>query len=161
MFLYICSVCFVLLRFRPYAFVEAAALRSIDLRYERAPIATRVFLLLLLFLRCRFFRVFFLYHFRFIFVWRVRRTFFPSFRMVFFYVLPCDHGRNFFKSNYVRIQSINQSHGESTINRADHPISYYPDKLIVVVVVVVVSHIQRTKKLLYTVANPAHIKTGS
>ena len=84
----------------------------------------------------------FLYHFRFIFVWRVRRTFFPSFRMVFFYVLPCDHGRDFFTSIYVRIQSINQSHGESTINRADHPISYYPDKL-VVVVVVVVSHIQR------------------
>ena len=36
--------------------------------------------------RCRFFRVFFLYHFRFLFVWRVRRTFF-SFRMVFFYLV--------------------------------------------------------------------------
>ena len=34
---------FVLLRFRLYAFVEAAALRSIVLRYAGAPIATRVF----------------------------------------------------------------------------------------------------------------------
>ena len=33
---------FVLLRFRLYAFVEAAALRSIVLRYAGAPIATRV-----------------------------------------------------------------------------------------------------------------------
>ena len=38
-----CSVCFVLLRFRLYAFVEAAALRSIVLRYAGAPIATRVY----------------------------------------------------------------------------------------------------------------------
>ena len=35
---------FVLLRFRLYAFVEAAALRSIVLRYAGAPIAIRVFL---------------------------------------------------------------------------------------------------------------------
>ena len=34
--------CFVLLRFRLYAFVEAAALRSNVLRYAGAPIATRV-----------------------------------------------------------------------------------------------------------------------
>ena len=34
---------FVLLRFHLYAFVEAAALRSIVLRYAGAPIATRVF----------------------------------------------------------------------------------------------------------------------
>ena len=34
--------CFVLLRFRLYAFIEAAALRSIALRYTGAPIATRV-----------------------------------------------------------------------------------------------------------------------
>ena len=33
---------FVLLRFRLYAFVEAATLRSIVLRYAGAPIATRV-----------------------------------------------------------------------------------------------------------------------
>ena len=37
-----CYVCFVLLRFRLYAFVQAAALRSIVLRYAGAPIATRV-----------------------------------------------------------------------------------------------------------------------
>ena len=54
-------VCFV---FRLYAFVEAAALRSIVLRYTGVPIATRVsfFLFFLSFLfiwRCRFFRVFF------------------------------------------------------------------------------------------------------
>ena len=34
---------FVLLRFRLYAFVEAAALRSVVLRYAGAPIATRVY----------------------------------------------------------------------------------------------------------------------
>ena len=34
--------CFVLFRFRLYAFVEAAALRSIVLRYAGAPIARRV-----------------------------------------------------------------------------------------------------------------------
>ena len=57
-------VCFVLLRFRLYAFVGAAALRSIVLQYAGAPIATRFFCFLfiiffLLFIwRCRFFRVF-------------------------------------------------------------------------------------------------------
>ena len=39
-----CFVCFVLLRFRLYAFVEAAALRSIVLRHAGVPIATRFFL---------------------------------------------------------------------------------------------------------------------
>ena len=71
-----CYVCFVLLRFRIYAFVEAATLRSIVLRYAGASIAARVFI----FWRCRF-SEYFLYHFRFLFVsfvWRVRRTFFPS-----------------------------------------------------------------------------------
>ena len=38
-----CYVCFVLLRFRPYASVEVAALRSIALRYAGAPIAARDF----------------------------------------------------------------------------------------------------------------------
>ena len=37
-----CYVCLVLLRFRLYAFIEAAALRSIVLRCAGAPIATRV-----------------------------------------------------------------------------------------------------------------------
>ena len=67
--------CFV---FRLYAFVEAAALRSIVLRYASAPIATRVFFL---FLETSLFPSIFLHHFRFLFaLWRVRRTstFFPS-----------------------------------------------------------------------------------
>ena len=38
-----CYVCFVLLRFRLYAFVEAAALRLIVLRCAGAPILKRVF----------------------------------------------------------------------------------------------------------------------
>ena len=55
-----CYLCFVLLRFRLYTFVEAAALRSIVLRYAGAPIATHVFFFSLLFIRrCRVFRVFF------------------------------------------------------------------------------------------------------
>ena len=56
-----CYLCFVLLRFCLHAFVEAAALRSIVLRYADAPIATRVsfFFFLLFIWRCRFFRVFF------------------------------------------------------------------------------------------------------
>ena len=77
-----CYVCFVLLRFRLYAFVEAAALRSIVLRYAGSPIATRVssFLFFLLFIwRCRFFRVFFVpYPLSLILYRRLRRTFFPS-----------------------------------------------------------------------------------
>ena len=62
-----CYVCFVLIPFRLYAFVEAAALRSIVLRYAGAPVAARVFFFLFFFFfspslfiwRCRFFRVFF------------------------------------------------------------------------------------------------------
>ena len=54
-----CYVYFVLLRFRLYAFVEAAALRPIVLRYAGAPIAPRAFFFLLFIWRCRFFRVFF------------------------------------------------------------------------------------------------------
>ena len=82
-----CYACFVLLRCPFYDFVQAEVIRSIVLRYASASIATRVsfFLVFLPFLfiwRCRFFRVFYkilvLYHFRFLFVWRVRRTFFPS-----------------------------------------------------------------------------------
>ena len=60
--------CFVLLRFRRlYGFVEAAALRSIVLRYAGAPIATRhvflsfLFSLLFIWRICRFFRVFFFF----------------------------------------------------------------------------------------------------
>ena len=58
-----CFVCFVLLRFRLYAFVEAAPLRSIVLRYA--------FFFLFVYLEMSLFPSFFLYHFRFLFVWRV------------------------------------------------------------------------------------------
>ena len=57
-----CYLCFVLLRFRLYAFVEAAALRSTVLRCAGAPIATHTCFFLFSFLliwRCRVFRVFF------------------------------------------------------------------------------------------------------
>ena len=57
-----CYLCFVLFRFRLYAFVEAAALRSTVLRYAGAPIATHTCFFLFSFLlvwRCRVFRVFF------------------------------------------------------------------------------------------------------
>ena len=75
--------CFV---FSPYAFVEAAA-RSIGLRYAGVPIAKRVLFFYFVFIwRCRFFQIFVLYHFRFLFVWRVRRTFFPS-GWCFFYLV--------------------------------------------------------------------------
>ena len=81
-----CHLCFVLLRFRPCASVEAAALRSIVFRYAGAPIARRVSFFLLFIWKCRLFRVFVLYHCRFLFVWRVRRTFFPS-GWCFFYLV--------------------------------------------------------------------------
>ena len=72
--------------FRLYAFVEAAALRSIILRYAGVPIATRVSFFLSFFILILFGGVAFSeYFFRFNFVWRVRRTFF----------LPCDHGLDF------------------------------------------------------------------
>ena len=75
-----CYVCFVLLCFASFFrlyvfFVEAAAPRSIVLQYEGAPIARRVFWGGG---RCRFFRVFVLYHFRFLFLWRIGRTLSPS-----------------------------------------------------------------------------------
>ena len=86
--------CFV---FRLHAFVEAAALRSIVLRYAGVPIATRVSFFLSF---CYFllfgdvdFSEYFLYHFRFLFVWTIEyvvRSFLPD--GVF---LPCDHGLDF------------------------------------------------------------------
>ena len=87
----LCYVCFVLLRFRLYAFVEAAALRSIVLRcYAGAPIATRVSFP---FFGDVAFSEYFVYHFRFLFVWTIEyavRSFLPT--GVF---LPCDHGLDF------------------------------------------------------------------
>ena len=68
--------CFV---FRPYAFAEAAALRSIAFHiYAGVPIATRVFLLLFFLDNMSLFPIIFSdYFFRFLFVRRVRRTFIP------------------------------------------------------------------------------------
>ena len=89
----LCYVRFVLFRFRLFALTEAAALRSIVHRYACAPTATRSYLTTVCVLfcfsfflwRCRFFRVC-LHHLRFLFVWRVRRTFFTS-GWCFFYLL--------------------------------------------------------------------------
>ena len=79
-------LCFV---FRLYAFVEAAAFRSVVLRYAGVPIATCVSSFFF-FLFCLFgdvsFSEYFLYHFRFLLVWRVRCTFFPS-GWCFFYLV--------------------------------------------------------------------------
>ena len=78
-------------RFRLYAFVEAAALRSIVLRYAGAPIATHTYMSLFLFLEVSLFpsisciiSAFFLYG------EYVVRFLLPN--GVF---LPCDHGLDF------------------------------------------------------------------
>ena len=63
--------CFV---FRLYAFVRAAALRSIVLRYAGAPIATRFFF----FFEMSLFPSIFCIISAFLFVWGVPRTFIPS-----------------------------------------------------------------------------------
>ena len=78
--------CFV---FRLYDFVEAGAFRSIALRYAGAPIATLVFVFVL----DVAFSEYFLYQFRFLFVWTIEyivRSFLPN--GVF---LACDHGLDF------------------------------------------------------------------
>ena len=80
--------CFV---FRLHVFVKAAALRSIVLRYAGVPIATRVsfflsFFFFTFYLEMMMSLYFFLYHFHFLFVWRARRTFFPS-GWCFFYLV--------------------------------------------------------------------------
>ena len=86
------GVTFVLFSFgfRLYAFVEDAALCSIVLRYAGVPIVIRVFFFnfsfFFVYLGMSLFPIFFLYHFRFLFVWRVRRTFFPS-GWCFFYLV--------------------------------------------------------------------------
>ena len=92
-------LCFV---FRLYAFVDAAALRSIVLRYAGAPIATRA----CFFGRCRFSRVFFV---SFPLSLCMESTSYVlSFRMVFFYLVTT--GWIFYSSlceNLIN-QSINQ-----------------------------------------------------
>ena len=78
--------CFVFV----FAFVEAAAHRSIVLRYAGAPIATRVSFSFFGYVA---FSEYFLYHFRFLFVWTIEyvvRSFLPN--GVF---LHCDHGLDF------------------------------------------------------------------
>ena len=82
--------CFV---FRLYAFDEAAALRSIVLRYAGAPIATRVFFSFCLFGDVAFFRVFFV---QFPLSLRMENTItvVRSFLPVGIF-LPCDHGLDF------------------------------------------------------------------
>ena len=110
------------------AFVEAAALRSNVLRYAGVPIAITCFSLFLFFFICRFFRVLFLYHFRFLSVWqyyRVRRTFFPS-GWYFFYLvttgwifdisLLCENSIN--QSNQSRDTGIHMKVGDEQM--ADH-----------------------------------------
>ena len=89
-----CYLCFVLLRFRLYVFVEAAALRSTVLRYAGAPIATHTCFFLFSFLliwRCRVFRVFFVpLPFFSLYGEYVVRSFLPI--GIF---LPCDQGLEF------------------------------------------------------------------
>ena len=94
-------VCFVLLRFRLYALVEAAALRSIVLRYAGAPIATQVPLF-----------IYFSFFFFIFFVFCLEMSLFPSisctivaFSLYGVYAvrsflpngvfLPCDHVLDF------------------------------------------------------------------
>ena len=104
------GVTFVLFCF-VFRFVEAAALRSIVLRYAGVPIATHVslFLFLIIFFLSLFPRFFFWYHFRFLFVWRVRRTFFP-FGWYFFYLVTTGW---IFDISLLCENSINQSINQS------------------------------------------------
>ena len=84
-----CYLCFVLLRFRLYAFVEAAALRSIVLRYSGAPIATRVFFLFIfVYLEMSLFPSIFFVPLPFSLCTCMESTSYVlSFRMVFFYLV--------------------------------------------------------------------------
>ena len=109
--------CFV---FRLHAFVEAAALCSIVLRYAGAPIGTRFF-----FFEVSLFPSIVLYHFCFIFVRRVRRTFFPP-EWCFSTLWP---PARFFTSAYVRIQSINQSTPHLLNVRVHSHVSFFRRKL--------------------------------
>ena len=73
-----CCVCFVLLHFRLYAFVEAAPLRLIVIRYAGAPRQSHVFLFF--FLQMSLFpSIFVAFPLSLCSMdYRVRRTFFPS-----------------------------------------------------------------------------------
>ena len=89
-----CYICFVLLCFvfRLYAFVEAAALRSIVLRYAGAPIATRVSFFSFFFFGYVAFSEYFFVPLSFSLCME-STSYVLSFRMVFF--LPCDHELDF------------------------------------------------------------------
>ena len=81
---------FVLLHFRLYAFVEAAALRTIVLRYADAPIATRKFIFLFLEMSLFPSIICTISAFSLYYGGNVVRSFLPD--GVF---LPCDHGLEF------------------------------------------------------------------
>ena len=104
-----CYVCFVLLRFRLrfrlYDFIEAAAFRSIVLRYAGAPTATRVYFLFFfpcIYLEMSLFTSFFCT----IAIFSLYGEYVVSFFLPGGIFLPCDHGLDFL--HHV-IQSINQS----------------------------------------------------
>ena len=77
--------------FSMYASIEAAALRSIVLRYAGVSIATRVSFFLLFIWRCRFFRVFFCT----IAVFSLYREYVVRFSLPDGDLLLCDHELNF------------------------------------------------------------------
>ena len=89
-------IMFVLFRFHPYAFIEAAALRSIVLRYTRAPTATRVSSLEI---------PLFPSIFAPIAVFSLYGEYVVRFSLPDGVFLPCDHGLFFISTNYVKNQS--------------------------------------------------------
>ena len=101
-----CYVCFVLLRFRRYAFIEAVVLRSNVVRYAGASIGTHTrvsFFFPFVYLEMSPFSEYFC-----TIIWRlvpVRRMF-SAFGFCFSTLWP---RAEFLASVYVRIQSINQS----------------------------------------------------
>ena len=119
-----CYVCFILLRFRLlYAFVKAAALRSTILRYAGAPIATRVSFS---FFGDVAFSKYFLYHFRFLFVWEYT-SYVLSFRTVFFYLVTtdwifdislCENSINSTNQNQSHLPNANPARGHKEVQRS-------------------------------------------
>ena len=111
-----CYVYFVLLRFRLYAFVEAAALSSIVLRYAGAPLAT------VFFLDVSFSRVFFV---PFPLSLCMESTSYVLFfRMVFFYLVTTGWIFD------ICLQSINQSKCQNRrlLGGKNYTIRYYTGK---------------------------------
>ena len=81
-----CYVCFVLLRFCLYAFVEAAALCSIVLRHAGVPIATRVFFFFFFFFEMSLFPSIFFVPFP-LSLCMESTSYVLSFRIVFLYLV--------------------------------------------------------------------------